>query len=62
MFTLVFSEEETGKIKSVVSPVRGVRHINDREVAFTEYDGQRRTIAFHEGWKLEVLRREVQTR
>jgi hypothetical protein len=57
MFTLIFSDEETGKVKSIVSDVRGVRHINSREVAITELSGQRRSIAFHQTEKLEVIHR-----
>lgn len=59
MFQLIFSEEETGKVKSIVTEVRSIRHINSREVAFTVFSGQRRSVAFPENWKLEVLHREV---
>lgn len=58
MFTLIFSDEETGRVKSIVTHVRGVRHINSREVAITEHNGQRRSIAFYENEKLEVIHRD----
>lgn len=56
-FTLIFSDEETGKVRSIVTDIRGVRHINPREVAITELNGQRRSIAFHQNEKLEVIHR-----
>jgi hypothetical protein len=62
LFTLIFSDEETGKVRSTVTDIRGVRHINPKEVAITELSGQRRSIAFHQNEKLEVTRREVEYR
>lgn len=62
MFHLVFSDEATGRVKTIVTDVRGVRYINSKEVAITEYNGQRRTIAFRENEKLEVLHRNVEMR
>lgn len=61
MMTLIFSDEKTGKVKSIVTGIRGVRHINAKEVAITEFSGQRRSIAFHQNEKLEVLHREVES-
>jgi len=58
--TLIFSDEETGKVRSTVTGIRGVRHINAREVAITELNGQRRIIAFHPNEKLEVIHREIE--
>ena len=57
IFTLVISDEETGRVKSIVTDVRNIRHINQREVAITEVNGFRRNIAFYENQKLEVLHR-----
>ena len=54
---LIFSDEETGKVKSTVTDIRGVRYINSKEVAITELSGQRRSIAFHQNEKLEVVHR-----
>lgn len=61
-FTLIFSDEETGRAKTIVTDVRGVRYINAKEVAITEHNGRRRTIAFHENEKLEVLHRTIEMR
>lgn len=63
IFTLVFSDEETDRVKSTVTDVRNIRYINQNEVAITEVNGYRRTIAFHENEKLEVFHRaEMQIR
>jgi hypothetical protein len=61
-FTIIFSDEETGKVRCIVTGIRGVRHINPREVAITELNGQRRNIAFNQNEKLEVIHREVAQR
>ena len=58
-FTLVFSDEETGRVKSTVTEVKNIRHINSREVAITDLIGGRRNIAFHENEKLEILHRDI---
>jgi hypothetical protein len=59
-FTLIFSEEDTGRVKSMVTDVRGVRHINTKEVGIVDFNGQRRSIAFRENEKLEVLHRTIE--
>lgn len=59
MFQLIFSDQETDRVKSIVTDVQNVRHINSREVAITELGGQRRSIAFHENEKLEVRHNDV---
>lgn len=62
LFVLIFSDEETGKVKTTVTDVLGVNHIGPRKVSITELSGQRRSISFHENEKLEVTRREVEYR
>lgn len=56
-FTLVIYEEETNKLKSTVTNVENIRHVNTKEIAFTEHGGRRRSIAFYEDQRLEVLHR-----
>jgi len=60
MFDLIFSDQETGRVKSIVTHVTNVRHINSKEVAITELGGQRRSIAFHADEKLEIRHREAE--
>lgn len=62
LFTLVFSDAETGKVKTTVTDVRGVNHIGPQKVSITVLGGYRRSIAFHANEKLEVTRREVEYR
>jgi len=58
-FTLIISDEETGKVKSIITDIRSVNLINSKEIGFTEFSGLRRTVAFYPNQKLEVIHREM---